>query len=241
MVDQFAQFRVVTIQRIVRHKIHISVSDRNVALGIHRAEVTQFDGVRLVRRSDVDRAHGIVETVLAQILSVFNDEGNAELLERREEFIDRLRVHGERFVRIVDPVFVLVEGEAVGIIFPRQRLNGIARNFQHDLVAVADLLLAFFESADGKCDHTCRHQNTQQNIVFRQRRGQRRSQHVDDDQERQHHRRHHQRIGAALKRQLAVLCFPARTARECSLFHQLYLLFSSDCTDRNRKNAMTVK
>ena len=79
-------------------------------------------------------------------------------------------------------------------------------------------------------------------IVLGQRGGQRGHKQVDHDQQRQHHRRDDQRVGAAQQRHLAV--HRRGGAFLFGLFvhtHQLYLLFSSDCTDKNRKNAATER
>ena len=77
-------------------------------------------------------------------------------------------------------------------------------------------------------------------VVLGQAGGQGAHQKIEDDEQRQHRRRQHQRVGSALKGLAAV---PRRAGGCCirPLLHQLYLLFSKDCTERNRKRAATVR
>ena len=75
-------------------------------------------------------------------------------------------------------------------------------------------------------------------VILGQVGGQGAHQKVEDDEQRQHRRRQHQRVGSAQKGLAAV---PRRAGGCCirPLLHQLYLLFSRDCTVKNRKNRIT--
>ena len=75
-------------------------------------------------------------------------------------------------------------------------------------------------------------------VVLCHGRGQDGDQDIDHNQQCQHHGGNDQRVGTALKGN-AVAPRVVSRMQEIPLFHQLYLLFSRDCTERNRKNAIT--
>ena len=77
-------------------------------------------------------------------------------------------------------------------------------------------------------------------IVLGQGGGQRRDQNVDHNHQRQYHGGDDQRVGASLEGNVIFGCLAGRR-ETVVLFHQLYLLFSRDCTERKRKNPITVR
>ena len=80
-------------------------------------------------------------------------------------------------------------------------------------------------------------------IILCQVGGQRRGQQVDGDEQRQRHGRDRQRVAAAQHRRAPFLGRGGRLPGGVFFGkqHQLYLLFSSDWTDKNRKNAATER
>ena len=65
MLYHIAQFNIKGVQRIILHKIHISIPDRNIPFFIHLTVIAQQDLIGFLFQTDMDRTERIAKPILA--------------------------------------------------------------------------------------------------------------------------------------------------------------------------------
>ena len=154
------------IQRVVADKICLAVTDGNIPLLVHFAEVTELDGIAFLVCGNMDRTDRLVKAVLSVVLYIVNGKCSRKGCKLFQQVIDLFLVHGEGVILVVDPRFVFGKGECSAFIRPRKSGNAFRGNFQYHFAAVFDLLFLLLIATDGKCGDADHKENAKQCIEF---------------------------------------------------------------------------
>ena len=128
--DQVFQLYIVCVQRIAGGEIHIAVPNVHVALGIHRAVISQLHCVGLIIRSQGDGAGRLIQAIPAEIFGIFNGERCAQRAKRLQKCDHGTVADGKFCIVIVLPtVIAAVEAPCCSVLLPAQcrhfcRFNG---------------------------------------------------------------------------------------------------------------------
>ena len=140
---------VIVIHGIVVDKIHVAVSEGDIALIVQSAVIAHVDRVFFSVCRYVYDAQRVVESVLAVVCHILYDKGSGQSAELGQERLNGLLINGESRVIIPVPHAVAErKGQGRVLILPGQGCYGFCGDFQHDLAALCNGLALFFNHAD---------------------------------------------------------------------------------------------
>jgi len=138
----------IELHRVAGHQVYIAVTQGEVALGIHLAEIPQLYLVAVLPGLDVDGAAGLVKAVLAVVLHVLYGKGGSQVFKDPQQLVDFILAHREAVVIVVAPAPVLVEGQALIVVLPAEGGDGGGVQAEYGLAAGLYLFLFILHAGE---------------------------------------------------------------------------------------------